>query len=55
MISNYESIFNLRGNSYNQAMEMYPLARELEFIQATSAVSLDRGMSVADVPAGADT
>ena len=52
MISNYESIFNLRGNSYNQAMEMYPLARELEFIQATSAVSLDRGMSVADVPAG---
>ena len=52
MIENYESLFDRRGGSYDQAMLKFPKARLQEFEQVIAAAALESGMHVADVPAG---
>jgi SAM-dependent methyltransferase len=52
MNKTYQDLFDVRGSSYDGAMQRYPQAREQEFAQVVSAVPLQPGMVVADVPAG---
>ena len=51
-MEDYESIFKLRGSSYDLAMRQYPNARDEEFEQLISRAGLKPGEIVADVPAG---
>jgi SAM-dependent methyltransferase len=48
----YRDLFDLRGQSYDCAMRMFPAAREQEFMQVITRAGLSPGMCVADVPAG---
>lgn len=49
----YNEIFNYRARKYHEAMVLYPDARNQEFYQATSHISENGMLHIADVPAGA--
>ncbi|GAB6069157.1 hypothetical protein JCM30760_02540 [Thiomicrorhabdus hydrogeniphila] len=48
----YEDIFEQRGNSYHQAMTLFPDARKQEFEQLVSRANLTPNCTVADIPSG---
>ena len=52
MDGNYEAMFNLRGHSYDQAMQYCPAAREWEFNQLFQGVDVSGLSRVLDIPAG---
>ncbi|WP_019628345.1 class I SAM-dependent methyltransferase [Thioalkalivibrio sp. AKL10] len=51
-MSDYETLFEARGSSYQRAMELAPAARDEEFLQLLDHASLAAGVVVADVPSG---
>lgn len=48
----FEDIFQVRGSTYDRAMQRFPEARAMEFAQVVQAARLRPGDLVADVPAG---
>jgi SAM-dependent methyltransferase len=48
----YQTMFNARGHSYEQAMQYCPAAREQEFRQLFRGVDISRLTRVLDIPAG---
>ncbi len=48
----YAEIFAQNGNSYHQAMQTWPQARDQEFNTALASLNLAQGAHVLDVPAG---
>lgn len=48
----YQNIFNERGNSYNRAMELYPIARRKEFKNMFKRIPLKANETILDVPSG---
>ncbi len=50
--TDYQTIFNLRGNSYHQAMAEYPEARDEEFFNIIRLADLQQGQTVCDAPSG---
>lgn len=52
MKSGYEIIFGQRGRDYDQAMRLYPNARDAEFLNLFESIDLDLVTNVADIPAG---
>lgn len=51
-VQSYADLFELRGTSYDQAMQVWPHARHQEFEQMLQMIPFHDGMVVADVPAG---
>jgi len=51
-MSEYQEIFVQRGQSYDQAMQRYPLARDSEFKRLFDHVSLTAAPRVLDIPSG---
>jgi SAM-dependent methyltransferase len=51
-MKSYHELFDFRGSAYDNAMQLYPTARDQEFAQIISKAKLKAGMTVADVPAG---
>ncbi|WP_187148409.1 class I SAM-dependent methyltransferase [Thioalkalivibrio sulfidiphilus] len=49
---NYSEVFNHRGQPYDMAMQLQPMARSQEFIQVIERAALLPGKRVADIPAG---
>ncbi len=52
MKSDYEEIFEQRGQSYDLAMKRFPEARDQEFIRLFDLVRPDRFSTLLDVPSG---
>ena len=48
----YTEVFNLRGNSYDTAMSLFPKARDNEFINLFNSTSLENIKNLLDIPAG---
>lgn len=51
-MKNYEEIFTARGSRYDDAMRLYPHARDEEFTQVIDCAKINSGMIVADIPSG---
>jgi SAM-dependent methyltransferase len=51
-MNEYETIFQLRGKTYHDAMQLYPQVRAEEFLQVLERCPSLAGASVLDVPAG---
>ena len=51
-MKSYAELFETRGSSYHHAMLIFPDARNQEFQQLVSAVSINSDMIIADIPAG---
>lgn len=49
---NYKDIFDKRGNSYNEAMVLYPDIRKNEFLQALNKLNLENKVTILDIPSG---
>lgn len=52
MFPSYEQIFRQRADAYQQAMELFPRARDREFELAVAAASIAPADIVCDAPAG---
>lgn len=48
----YDDIFKVRGDSYNLAMERYPLARINDFVIPLSFAKFSKGSTYCDIPSG---
>lgn len=48
----YDELFSQRGSRYDQAMRLYPAARDEEFLQVIERAGIQPGSRVGDVPAG---
>ena len=48
----YQAIFNLRANTYHQAMTQWPHARQKEFEIALSFCDLSDNHCIVDIPSG---
>lgn len=51
-MKSYEELFAQRGSRYDQAMRLYPEARDEEFLQVINRADIRSGNRVGDVPAG---
>ena len=52
MKSDYETIFQQRGRSYDRAMQLYPNAREMEFTRLFDHTEKRNIRSLLDIPSG---
>lgn len=52
MKSDYLAIFEKRGQSYDQAMQKYPQARDAEFRRLLEHIDIDAVQCILDVPSG---
>lgn len=52
MINDYIKLFEKRGKTYDDAMQLYPNTRDEEFLQAIEEVVIQSGFVIADIPAG---
>jgi cyclopropane fatty-acyl-phospholipid synthase-like methyltransferase len=52
MEGGYQAMFNVRGHSYDQAMQYCPAARQREFSQLFQGVDVSRLNRVLDIPSG---
>lgn len=52
MFPSYKDIFDIRGDSYHQAMMGYPQARQQEFQQIIELADVADGQLICDVPSG---
>ena len=50
--SDYQRVFDVRGHSYHEAMQLCPKAREREFAQLFTDIDVSKLKTVLDIPAG---